>query len=50
MDPWATHASLPPDVSGHGYRAGIEAAGPVTGRIISCFIASAKLCKLPIAI
>lgn len=43
MEPWVTHTSLPPDVSGHGYRAGIEATGPVTGHVVSCFIASAKL-------
>lgn len=49
MEPWVTHASLPPDVSGHGYRAGIEATGPVTGHVVSCFIASAKLCKFALS-
>ncbi|KAL4071784.1 fungal-specific transcription factor domain-containing protein [Scleroderma citrinum] len=43
MEPWVTHTSLPPDINGHGYRSGIETTVPVTGHIVSCFIASAKL-------
>lgn len=43
MEPWATHASVPPDVNGHGYRPEVEVPIPVTGHIITCFTASATL-------
>ncbi|KAI6002044.1 fungal-specific transcription factor domain-containing protein [Pisolithus albus] len=43
MEPWATHASVPPDINGHGYRSEVEVPIPARGHIISCFIASATL-------
>ncbi|KAF9242277.1 fungal-specific transcription factor domain-containing protein [Melanogaster broomeanus] len=40
---WAPHPSLPPDTRGHGYHPGVGATPPVSGRILSCFTASATL-------
>ncbi|KAF8839695.1 hypothetical protein BDN67DRAFT_905011 [Paxillus ammoniavirescens] len=40
---WAPHPSLPPDTRGHGYHHGAEVMPPVSGRILSCFTASATL-------
>ncbi|KAG6336398.1 hypothetical protein ID866_2692 [Astraeus odoratus] len=43
MELWTTHASLPPDIHGHGYRPENEAVVPIPGRVLSCFTASATL-------
>ncbi|KIJ16298.1 hypothetical protein PAXINDRAFT_98785 [Paxillus involutus ATCC 200175] len=40
---WAPHPSLPPDTRGHGYHHGAEVMPPMSGRILSCFTASATL-------
>ncbi|KAF9224716.1 hypothetical protein BS17DRAFT_45386 [Gyrodon lividus] len=43
MEMWTPHPSLPPDIRGHGYHPGIEATPPASGRVLSCFTASATL-------
>lgn len=45
MELWAPHESLPPDTRGHGYPPSAEMKCAITGRVLSCFNASASLCE-----
>lgn len=43
LELWTPHESLPPDSRGHGYPPSAEMKRSITGRVLSCFNASASL-------